>query len=101
MKRLLFAALLFVVATGAIAQTTDSVKTTSDTVKAKKRSFKLSVGKGEDTQSLSINQKDTTYHAHRAPGFSWGLTFSRFDLGLATLIDNGSFTLSPQNDFLD
>jgi hypothetical protein len=35
-----------------------------------------------------------------APGFNFGITFSRFDIGLATLIDNGSFTLSPQNQFL-
>lgn len=30
----------------------------------------------------------------------WGITFARFDVGFATLIDNGSFTLSPENRFL-
>ncbi len=30
----------------------------------------------------------------------WGITFSRIDLGLATLIDNGSFDMSPENRFL-
>jgi hypothetical protein len=35
------------------------------------------------------------------PGFSIGLTgFSEFYLGFATLLDNGSFTLSAKNDFL-
>ena len=47
---------------------------------------------------------DSTYHHHHHyrnnSGFSIGLTFSRFDLGLTTLVDNGSFTLSKQNDFL-
>jgi hypothetical protein len=32
--------------------------------------------------------------------FQFGPTFARFDLGLTTLIDNGSFTLQPKNDFL-
>jgi hypothetical protein len=29
------------------------------------------------------------------------LTFANFDLGLSKLVDNGSLTLSPNNDFLD
>ncbi|WP_157278835.1 PorT family protein [Olivibacter sitiensis] len=29
-----------------------------------------------------------------------GITFARMDFGFATLLDNGSFTLSPENDFL-
>jgi opacity protein-like surface antigen len=30
-----------------------------------------------------------------------GITFTRFDIGFTRLVDNGSFTLSPTNDFLD
>lgn len=102
MKRLLFTALICAAATGAFAQsTTDTSKTTSDTTS--KKGFKITFGKGEDSNEISINRRDTVYHEYhhsKAPGFSFGLTFARFDLGLATLIDNGSFTLSPQNSFL-
>ncbi|MBK0377815.1 outer membrane beta-barrel protein [Mucilaginibacter segetis] len=105
MKRLVFTALICFFTAGVFAQVSDTVKTTTDTtvVKVKKKKFKL--GFGNDAAQISINseenENDTTYyHASKAPGFSFGLTFSRFDLGLATLIDNGSFTLSPNNDFL-
>ena len=124
MKRLLFTAILCAAATGVFAQntttTTTVIKTTvvtnekgdtvqvksistkvnSDTTKAKKKGFKITLGSGEDAQSVSMNRRDTIKRASKAPGFSWGLTFARFDLGLATLVDNGSFNLSPQNNFL-
>jgi hypothetical protein len=56
------------------------------------------LGYGEEADKH--NSKDTVYHDHTYPKFSFGLTFSRFDLGFATLVDNGSFTLSHQNSFL-
>lgn len=95
MKRLLFTAMICVVAGRAFAQNTktDSVKT--DTSNNHSGSW-----------TWSSNDDDTTFsgHHHRRyhhnSGFSIGLTFSRFDLGLATLVDNGSFTLSPKNEFL-
>ena len=44
---------------------------------------------------------DTILRTHsKAPGFRFGLTFSRIDFGLSTLLDNNSFRLSPQNQFL-
>ncbi|CAN5118509.1 hypothetical protein BH09BAC6_BH09BAC6_17760 [soil metagenome] len=94
MKRLFFTTLMCVAATVMFAQSpnSDSSKTTTDSVKANKGT---SIRFGDNDED-----SDTTYHAHKAPGFSLGLTFSRFDLGLATLVDNGSFTLSPQNQFL-
>lgn len=102
MKRLLlFTALICAAATGAFAQTTDSTKTAVDTAKAKK-GFHISFGKGESAAHLDANGIDTVDYSRRSksPGFSWGITFTRFDLGLSTLVDNGSFKLSPQNDFL-
>src|SRR5690606_9993806 len=33
--------------------------------------------------------------------FSIGFTLSRFDIGFSRYLDNGSFTLSPQTDFLE
>ena len=76
----------------------DSVKTPADTVTVKGR-VKIKLGFGEDVSSVSVN--DTTVsRPYKAQGFSFGVTFSRIDLGFAALIDNGSFTLSKNNQFL-
>lgn len=91
MKRLIFTALFGVVAISVMAQS-DSTKAKADTSTHKKN---WGVELGLDGEGRSTSQK-----ASKAPGFSWGITFSRFDLGLTTLLDNGSFTLSPKNDFL-
>jgi len=94
MKRLLLTALICVAAGSAFAQNTktDSVKT--DTSNNHPGNWSWS----------NSNDDDTTFHYHHRhrhnSGFSIGLTFSRFDLGLTTLVDNGSFTLSPKNEFL-
>lgn len=101
MKRLIFTLLISMITTGMFAQgtTADSTNTKkADSVKTKR--VKVKLGFGEDVAGVSVNDRDTAYHASKAPGFSFGLTFTRFDLGLATLIDNGSFTLSPNNQFL-
>ena len=83
-------------------RTTDTPQMHIDTIKRSK-GVKVKLGFGEDAAGVSVNsdndEPDTTTHS-KAPGFSFGLTFTRFDLGLATLIDNGSFTLSPNNQFL-
>ncbi|MBS7564162.1 outer membrane beta-barrel protein [Mucilaginibacter sp. Bleaf8] len=115
MKRLLFTALLSAAATGMFAQTVtktttsttvvtndkgDTLQVRTDTVKTKRKGFKFTFGQGGDATSVSVNRRDTVETVSKAPGFSWGITFSRFDLGLTTLIDNGSFSLSPQNNFL-
>lgn len=90
-------------AIGVFAQNTtaDSAKTTTDTLK-KHKGFNIKFGYGSDASSVNVNkQKDTVIHRNNAyPRFSFGLTIARLDLGLATLVDNGSFTLSPQNQFL-
>lgn len=101
MKRLLITALLCAGATGVFAQSINTDTTATDTVK-KHKGFRVRFGHGEGTGEISVNKgRDTVYqHEHKAPGFSFGLTFSRFDIGLATLIDNGSFTLSDKNSFL-
>jgi len=94
MKRLLFiAALICAVTGGAFAQDTKTDTVKKDT-------------SGNHNWSWSNHEDgDTTFHHrhhyNRYPQPSIGLTFSRFDLGLATLEDNGSFTLSRQNQFLN
>lgn len=91
MERLLLLVLLSVTAITAFAQT-DSAATNVSKPGSKRMNLHLL----HDDDSVKVTRR-----AHKHPGFSIGLTFSRFDLGLATLIDNGSFTLSPKNQFLN
>ncbi len=116
MKRFIYTAILCAATTGVFAQTVttttkvtttttvtekgDTIRTQTDTLKSKRKGFRFKFGQGDDANSVSVNRRDTVKKVSKEPGFSWGLTFSRFDLGLATLIDNGSFSLSPQNNFL-
>ena len=65
------------------------VKTSS---KGWKYSMNLSFGRSEDSV------KNVAAPTGR---FGYGLTFTRLDIGFSRLIDNGSFKLSPKNDFLD
>ncbi|HEK19359.1 outer membrane beta-barrel protein [Mucilaginibacter sp. 44-25] len=97
MKRLLLTLTICLAATTLFAQnnSTDTVKT--DTTKTRRTRIRL--GFGDDVAQVNINDT-TTRTASKAPGFSFGLTFTRFDIGLTTLNDNGSFTLSPANSFL-
>jgi len=98
MKRIIFTAILSAAFCSTFAQSTskDSTRTTSDSSKH----FSLTLGYGEESGYHHRHRDTTTYNDRAYPKFSFGLTFSRFDLGLATLVDNGSFTLSPQNNFL-
>jgi hypothetical protein len=99
MKRLLITAMICAAASGVFAQDTktDSTKSTLDTVTKKEG---LSFGVNDDNEPMFGHKGG--HHSHSAyPKASIGLTFSRFDLGLTTLIDNGSFTLSPKNQFLN
>jgi len=98
MKRLIFTIIICAIATGAFAQNADSAKVLTDTVKK----TKVRIGFGDSGFGFDPKYKRDTiqHHDREYPRVSLGLTFSRFDLGLATLVDNGSFTLSPQNQFL-
>ena len=88
MKRLIFTTLLVsglagVMAPGAFAQQ-DSTKKKMD----------YSEGHG-----IMINTKSAD--SAKKGRFVGGITFTRVDWGFSRLIDNGSFNLSPNNDFLD
>ncbi|MBC7399709.1 MAG: outer membrane beta-barrel protein [Mucilaginibacter sp.] len=104
MKRLIIAALLCGVASLGLAQktTTTTVTTTTingDTTKTTKTTTnktQITFGHMSDFKA----KRDSMRHDRKPSGFNFGITFSRFDLGLTTLNDNGSFTLSPANDFL-
>ncbi len=98
MKHLLITAVLCGLLVPAFSQTkADSAATQTDTSRTKKHGYKL---------LLSIKTKATTDTVKikvikKASNFNFGITFSRFDLGFARLLDNGSFTLSSKNQFLD
>jgi hypothetical protein len=95
MKRIIFTTILLTGSVLAFAQNTvsDSTKKAADTT-------------GDTKILISINPSrhhrhdTTTYHESKYPKAFIGITLARFDLGLATLVDNGSFTLRPQNQFL-
>lgn len=100
MKRLLIAALFCGLLSTVFAQSkTDSAGIKTDTTKIKKKTFKLIFGDNTKTQIGYDTTKPK--FVKKSSKFNFGLTFSRFDLGFSRLIDNGSFTLSPKNQFLD
>lgn len=91
MKRLIFTISFLSAACIAFAQADTSKK--ADT--AKNGDFSIHIGAGKSWD-------DDTHHnsGGRYPKGFIGITFARFDLGFATLMDHGSFTLQPQNQFL-
>ncbi|MEO8885058.1 MAG: outer membrane beta-barrel protein [Mucilaginibacter sp.] len=108
MKRLLLTALICAVSTLSFAQRTTTTTTVTTTTIIKKdttivrkdttvvrntKRYKVSF---HDRQ---INRDSIKAAAERRDKVNFNIIF-RFDLGLTTLIDNGSFTLSPKNDFL-
>lgn len=98
MKRLLFTLAFFGLLSPVFAQTkTDSVTTKTDTSRVKKHGYKLFIGFNTKNITDTVKPKVITPSSK----FNFGITFSRFDLGFSRLVDNGSFTLSPKNQFLD
>jgi hypothetical protein len=97
MKRVLITAMICAAASGVFAQTTktDSVRTATDSARSHH---------DRDNDDDWDNGFHYRHHHHDdgvyPKGFA-GITFSRFDFGYTTLIDNGNFNLSPKNQFLD
>ena len=79
--------------TNTYAQDTLKTDTTKVVIETKKQKTTVSVMGGK------LEKRDSTRNA--SSKFSFQLTFARIDLGLATFLDNGSFTLSPENAFLE
>ena len=98
MKRIIFTTLIVLVTITAFAQ-----KSKTDSVRIfdrKKREF-IKVTRAEyDRRGDSLVKRMEKKGNLNVGKFKFGPTFSRIDLGLTTLIDNGSFTLQPKNDFL-
>lgn len=99
MKRILITAFLVSILTGAwvpgaFAQM-DTVKTPAIEKKVKDtKTFSMNVG--------IVGKRDTTKRLEPRKGrFVGGIIFSKVDLGLTKLVDNNSFTMSPENEFLN
>jgi len=87
--------LVTVMLTGMVGLSTLTANAQSDSTKVI-RHKKINV-------SLSFGDKEDSVKKAEAPKgrFMGGITFTRLDLGFSRLIDNGSFSLSPKNKFLD
>lgn len=86
-----------------------------DSVIRKKSSISITLGGGKlikITKSENVTKADSTIseakkkslkkcYSKDSVGFFSGITFTRLDFGFSKLIDNGSFALSPVNQFLD
>lgn len=80
---------------------TQNVQAQQDTTKKKDYKFSVQFG-SEDQHNGRRSRRDTIRTEDQTKGhFVGGITFTRIDLGFSKLIDNGSFSLSPTNDFLD
>lgn len=94
MRKLVLTALLVSGLAGVSAQNTFA-QTQDTTIKTSKFQKVIKVArKGADGDTL---KKESAPKGR----FTGGITFTRIDWGFARLIDNGSFTLSKDNEFLD
>lgn len=98
MKRTLILGLLFTIVTGLNAQQKkDTVLVvTRDTTSDNQKSVIVQIGKKQFVKGDSI-KKDYKSKDKLKLHF----TATRFDFGLSTFLDKGSFTLSPENAFLE
>lgn len=102
MKQLLISALLCGCMTAGYAQDKkqDTILViTADTLKKDKspRDKKVTIEIGK----WSSEKKDTAKVKKPSSKFSLQFTFARFDIGLSRYLDNGSFSLSADNEYLD
>ncbi len=104
MKRLILSALLCGCMAGIYAQETSKKDTIliKDTVLIiKADSAKTLGGKKKTSISINIGKKEPVEIEKQFPEFSMGITLARVDLGLSTYTDHGSYTLSPENSYLE
>lgn len=105
MKRILLTALLVSGLAGAISQNANAqqekTEKQQDTT-GRKYKFKVQFGDDESRYHHRRSNRDTIRNQDETKGrFMGGITLTRIDLGFSKLIDDGSFSLSPTNDFLD
>lgn len=92
MKRLLVTTILSFILLAAdlpAAHAIDQDSTHADSTHKKRSAFNLKDGPPEQSRLDKA-----------LPGLLYGITFARLDVGLSTMLDNGSFKLSDDNKFL-
>ena len=105
MKRLIFTSLTLIALSGlfsevAVAQQDSTAR--PDTTIQKGKKFTITYrGRTKYSSRQDSARRDSIKRRSSRNGFVGGITFTRIDLGFSRLIDNGSFSLSPTNDFLD
>jgi hypothetical protein len=106
MKKLIFIAALV----SGIGATTSIANAQQDSLKGKSGAKGKSINYGKTISIIGSGDEGIYTSKHRdslnkvnqhKARFVGGITFTRFDLGFSKLIDNGSFSLSPSNQFLD
>lgn len=99
----------------AFGQIKDSVSSKADTLQHVSKGDTIEVGSKDKRNKLTIIfeegkravdqdvNKDKGYEEEEDDdlGFYGGITFARFDLGVAKMLDGGSLTLSKPNKFMD
>jgi len=92
MKHLIFTALMV---SGLASAFSPSAFAQQDSTKKDKKDLNYGI------VTITRGDKDSTRTDAKKGRFVGGITFTRVDLGFSRLIDNGSFNLSPNNEFLD
>ncbi len=101
MKKLTVTALM--VSAIATLLTVNASAQQDSTIKDKEKVFSISIGgnkKHFNQDNEDRKAKRDSLDKAKKGRFIGGITFTRVDLGFSKLIDNGSFNLSPTNDFL-
>ena len=98
MKKLIIATLLV---SGLAGVMTEAATAQNDsTSNAKEKKLEVSIGGYSFKKAQRIKQDSLKKVEANKGRFIGGITFTRLDLGFSKLIDNGSFNLSPENEFL-
>lgn len=106
MKRLIFTTLTLFALAGflsdkALAQQDTTAKLDSVSKRSSKFSIRWNRHQAVASSKADSARRDSIKNRSSKTGFIGGITFTRIDLGFSRLIDNGSFSLTPTNDFLD
>jgi len=98
MKKLIIATLLVSGLAGVMTETATAQN--DSTSNAKEKKLEVSIGGYSFKKAQRIKQDSLKRVEANKGRFIGGITFTRLDLGFSKLIDNGSFNLSPENEFL-
>lgn len=95
MKSILLTSLLLIGMSSMISQHANAQNDSTSTKRwSKSKNYKVNVSFGD--------QEDSVKNSAAPKGrFMGGITFTRLDIGFSRLVDNGSFSLSEKNEFLD